>query len=107
MHLPKHLEQHFQWVNDIFLFSQEVAVTRVSSLLSLPPCSALARLSAERTALSLTIQALMRRREGFLLSDASDAIIREIDSATDRLHLALERLDAAEREVLRREHDVL
>jgi hypothetical protein len=79
-------------------------VTRVSSFLSLPPCSALARLSVERTALSQSIQALMRRREGFLLCDASDATIREIDAETDRLHLALERLDAAEREVLRREH---
>jgi hypothetical protein len=79
-------------------------VTRVSTLLSLPPCSALARLSVERSALSETILALARRREGFLLSDASDAIIGEIDRETDRLHLALERLDAVECEVLRREH---
>jgi hypothetical protein len=64
-------------------------------------------LAVERTAVSKTIQALMHRREGFLLSDASDAIIREIDAETDRLHLALERLDAVEMEVLRREHRTL
>lgn len=75
----------------------------ISSLLSLPPCSALARLSVERTALSSTVLELSRRRDLFLLSDASDAIIREIDAETDRLHLALERLDAVEREVLRRD----
>ncbi|MBP0445014.1 hypothetical protein J8J14_09500 [Roseomonas sp. SSH11] len=81
-------------------------MTRVSTLLSLPPCSALARLSVERTAVSDTILALTRRREDFLLSDASDAIIAEIDRETDRLHLTLERLDAVECEVLRREQAV-
>lgn len=76
---------------------------RISSLLALPPCTALARLSVERSALSDTVMALTRRREGFLLSDISDAIIREIDAETDRLHLALERLDAVEVEILRRD----
>lgn len=77
-------------------------MSRLSSFLSLPPCSALASLSMERAALSSTVLELSRRRDEFLLSDASDAIIREIDTETDRLHLAMERLDAVEREVLRR-----
>ncbi|MBP0446710.1 hypothetical protein J8J14_18190 [Roseomonas sp. SSH11] len=79
-------------------------MTLVSSLLSLPPCSALARLSVERSAVSEAILALSRRRDALLLSDLSDRIIHEIDAETDRLHLTLERLDAVECEVLRREH---
>ncbi|MFT8247257.1 hypothetical protein [Roseomonas sp. BN140053] len=78
-------------------------MVRITDLLSLPPCSALARLGVERTALFSTVGTLARRRESYLLADGSDAIIREIDAETDRLHLAMERLDAAEREVLRRE----
>lgn len=78
-------------------------MTRVSTLLSLPPCSALARLSVERTATSEMILALTRRREGLLLADNSDEIIAEIDRETDKLHLVIERLDAAEAEILRRD----
>ena len=78
-------------------------MTRVSSLLALPPCTALARLSVERSALSETIFGLSRQRDQALLDDLSDAIVAEIDRETDRLHLALERLDLAETEILRRE----
>ena len=75
----------------------------VSSLLSLSPDTALARLSVERSAVMDAVLALSRRRDTFLLSDGSDAIIREIDAETDRLHLVLERLEAVEVEVLRRD----
>lgn len=78
-------------------------MTRIASLLALPPCTALARLSVERSSLSETLLTLTRRREAFLLSDMSDAIIAEVDRETGHLHLALDRLDAAEAEILRRE----
>jgi len=75
----------------------------ISSLLSLPPRTALERLATERTTLSEAVFSLSRRRDVFMLSDVSDAIIAEVDREADRLHLAIERLDLAETEILRRE----
>lgn len=69
---------------------------RVSELLNLPAHAAAFWLDVERQATSEALNKALDRRAGLLLQDDTDELIAAVDAETDRLHLALERLDAIE-----------
>lgn len=69
----------------------------IGSILGLPDIQRFAQIEHERAQIGRALTAATQRREAALLADASDKAIAKLDSELDRLHLALERLEVAER----------
>ena len=69
----------------------------IGAILGLPDIQRFAKIERERAGISRALAVVTQRREAALLADASDKAIAKLDSELDRLHLALERLEVAER----------
>ncbi|MCK8786740.1 hypothetical protein M0638_20420 [Roseomonas sp. NAR14] len=76
---------------------------RINDLLSLSPVQGLQEIERRRSAVQQRIAAIRARRESLLLTDGSEAAIAVADAEADTLHLVLERLNAAEATLQRRD----
>lgn len=77
---------------------------RVADILDLSPPLGFAEIARRRQDVARELAAARDRREALLLGNDNDAAVAACDVAADRLHLALERLQAAETELRNRLH---
>lgn len=69
---------------------------RIENILTLPPSLAFREIAQHRAEAVAQLTAARSRRDDLLLADGTDAAIAGFDTEADRLHLVLERLEAAE-----------
>ena len=76
----------------------------IGNLLAQHPPQAFAEIARRRSEVILMLKNERARREALLLADGTDRAISASDAAAERMHLALERLDAAEQQLRSRDN---